>query len=386
MFDRVGRSLWTVVVVAVGLAAMPTLGSAQVPDPSRHLEFRDVFLQTPGPDWQRIDPPPANGKPAPPVLEIGRQIAMHEERIRVVDNWISATLTPGEITSRYFAQQKTFTPNDGKLENLQDGTRTIAGVTYPTLSLRYTPSSGSPVVDQVLLLMFPGDFDQRQRFYEVAWFDLHSATTNADNTSPFDDAIANLTLRPMGTVVASDDFQNPDVGLLANTNPDPDHYLRGYQDGEYDLQKVDPNWDRVPIAQITKVFADTTLAIDTYFASDTAGQYVELGCRRDVSDPGNTGYFLLVAPDRGYRIGRNDAGKVTALVDWRPSPAIQPGGDPMHIEFTCSGPNLSGTVNGSPLSTVNDRTYRDGRLLVGAGSPNGSAVDARFQALVVTQQ
>src|SRR5260370_41855460 len=131
--------------------------------------------------------------------------------------------------------------------------------------------------------------------------------------------------------------------------------------------------------------AATDLSVDDSFARETEGQYVKLGCRRKNTDPGNTGYFLMVSPDRGFRFGRNDEGTVVVLVDWRQSPAIPQGSDPMHVELTCARATLTGSVNGALLGSVDDSKYREGRLLIGASAPTGSTADARFQKLLVTQ-
>lgn len=43
---------------------------------------------------------------------------------------------------------------------------------------------------------------------------------------------------PPGTVLLADDFDDPDAGWLPTSSPQPDRYLRGYEDGEYFIQKT----------------------------------------------------------------------------------------------------------------------------------------------------
>jgi hypothetical protein len=133
--------------------------------------------------------------------------------------------------------------------------------------------------------------------------------------------VEGLSLRPLGTVLVSDDFPDPDAGALT-TASDGEHFSRGYADGKYDLQELDPTWNLTPVSQTSATFADTRLAVDMYFASDSPGQYAMLECRRVVSTDGETNYALLVSPDRGFRITRYDRGKVAVLADWRPTPAM----------------------------------------------------------------
>jgi hypothetical protein len=151
--------------IVLGVSSAPSftwVAHAQGAGGVRDLELHDMSLHTPGPDWVRTDVQPTSDKPA--YLEISRQIALHDERLRIADNWVSGALAPSDVATQWFASERTKVPADGKFGEFKGGLRAIDGVDYPTLAVQYTPASGSPITDEFELLYFPADFVQRHRF------------------------------------------------------------------------------------------------------------------------------------------------------------------------------------------------------------------------------
>src|SRR5260370_12616827 len=144
VFSRSRGQSWLVLLgLLVGLVGAPGVGRAQGADPARTVKFRDVTLQTPGPDWHLVDQPASSD--LSPALRIQRQLALHDERIVVADTWAPATLVPTEVASQFFSRDKATTSDNGKFEGFQEGTRTIPVTPYPTLSILFTPAPLTPV-------------------------------------------------------------------------------------------------------------------------------------------------------------------------------------------------------------------------------------------------
>src|SRR5262249_38395584 len=104
-------------------------------------------------------------------------------------------------------------------------------------------------------------------------------------------------------------------------------------------------------------------------------------------DPENdSGYRLTINPDdRTFLLRRWDDGKPVELMPWTNSDAIRGGAQNNRVELGCQGSTISARINGMQVASVQDSTYREGRLWMGAGAFSGqpSRAEARFKSLIV---
>lgn len=190
---------------------------------------------------------------------------------------------------------------------------------------------------------------------------------------------------PPGTVLFSDDFSDPANGQLPRQSPNPGEYAVGYSNGAYVIQKVDPDWDRVPTAFVPGAYANAGLAVDAHLTSSLPGQEIVIGCRRDPST--DSEYRFGIWPVEGvFALTRWDNGVPTRLVPHTSSAAINAGDAPNHLEMDCTGPTIIGRVNGTNLATITDATYSQGRFWMGVETASDShlTVPGTFGGLVVT--
>ncbi len=80
-----------------------------------------------------------------------------------------------------------------------------------------------------------------------------------------------------------------------------------------------------------------------------------------------------------------DKAQATTLVSFRTADAINSGTDVNHLELSCAGSTIAGSINGQPLFSVQDATYSQGTLNIGASGPPDGAGEIRFANLTVLQ-
>jgi hypothetical protein len=372
-------------MLAVGPSGVG-LARLQEEQPTPRIEFQDIGFQLPGPDWLREGRPP-EVQSASRLVRFTRTESLHTLSFTAVSAVAPGPLSRSEFAAKAFEQERQRPgPEEGRLEYSAPEERIVADRAYPVMRWHFTQPSGTPVGDGVILLYFSSDFEERQRLHVLLWSDLHSAETPAKPLDEFDAVVASVTVRPVGTVLLSDDFGDPSVGVLPATAPDADGYPRGYVDGEYMLQKVGPEGDRASAAQTDQAFADLAVAVDVRFASATRDQYTELACRRVTAPEGSSGYFLVVNPDRRrFRLIRRDKGTIHQLAEQAAS-EIKSGGTTNRLELTCAGTRIAASINGAPVAAVRDGTYVEGKVAIEVGAPSGSTAEARFDNLLVVRK
>jgi len=187
-----------------------------------------------------------------------------------------------------------------------------------------------------------------------------------------------------GTLLLSDNFDDPSAGRLPSSSSDPSHYERGYVDGEYVLSKVDPQFDGGAIVGLPGAYSNVSLAFDARIVGDSAGRSIALYCR---VQPGSrlSGYVAIVLPAAGsLRLYRYDDGEATPMTDIINAPAMRRGNATNRVELGCAGPTISASVNGTRAVAVGDGSYQQGALLISA-SANRATAQARLDNLAVTQ-
>jgi hypothetical protein len=185
-----------------------------------------------------------------------------------------------------------------------------------------------------------------------------------------------------GSRLMVDDFEDPDTGWLPVSDMTPSARL-GYENGEYRIQTVDPSAGPILLSLPVR-YRDTSFTVDAMIGGDIEGRYLELVCRRQVGM--FSAYSAVADLSQGsYRLIRRDNAQPTTLRRASGPRAIPPGEPPFRIGLTCAGNRISLTVNRALVATVQDDTYRDGSLAIGAGSfiENPQPVEARFDNLVV---
>jgi len=198
------------------------------------------------------------------------------------------------------------------------------------------------------------------------------------------------TPRPLGRVLARDDFSNPGAGLFGPASSNPSAYRSGYIDAGYQILKVDPkfsnNWREWAR---TDNFADVAVDVDARVASQTVGGFVKVGCRTPDLGAGNSGYQLSVRPDDGTvwldRVDKSTARQISPV---QRSDAVKQGTESNHLQIRCVGASISGIVNGVQVVQVEDSDYSTGRVYLGAGvvaAGQPGSVDARFNNFVVSE-
>ncbi len=177
--------------------------------------------------------------------------------------------------------------------------------------------------------------------------------------------------------------------------------MREYSQGEYVLRSPTTLPANSPFESHTRsalpgLYENISLAVDARLVDPGPEQWVKLACR--VQDESSYD-VLAVNPNVGaLSIARRIYGTWMPLANSgaEPSPAIHRGDQPNHLELTCRGAQLEASINGVPVASVGDGTFRDGRLSIGAGhtaffalpynAPLVHPIEAHFSGLVVTQR
>jgi hypothetical protein len=215
-----------------------------------------------------------------------------------------------------------------------------------------------------------------------------SATlTVATVSPPVPTAAPSIPTVAPGTILLSDDFSEPDFGRLPRSSNMPGKSRLGYADGEYLIEQLEPDSKRRPAAWLPGSYANASIALDARLEGPTQGRYLAVGCRSQPMSESH--YRLVVVPDSSqFALTRWDRDNEILLTPWIESPLIRPGNQMNRVELRSSGSEITVSINGAQLSTVQDSAYLTGSMWIGAGSSPESSltVQARFDNLVVAQQ
>jgi hypothetical protein len=184
-------------------------------------------------------------------------------------------------------------------------------------------------------------------------------------------------------VLLADTFDDPARGVLPQTSSHPTLWLVGYQNGEYVVSSVDPLRSGALGIWLPHTYTDVTLAVEARLVAGLHDGYVAIACRA-----GTGHYRLSVHPDsRSFALTRWDGGRRVALVDWKVSPAVRDWSQTNRLELRCAGTTIAASINGVQVAAVQDGTYREGRLWIGAGvfRDTRTLITARFDNLLVTR-
>jgi len=198
--------------------------------------------------------------------------------------------------------------------------------------------------------------------------------------------------KSFGTVVSSDQFDDPPRGVLPERSPDSTFYRRGYVDGHYEVAKVNAQRPGGYGARLERgahtYFDDVSVSIDSLFVDGptSTSMYVEIGCRHGDS---SGWYALRLKPDSGaVALYMSKAGEHMMLTPWQESGYVKRGkGQVNRLWLTCDGPHISGgvVVDGTAVSLAAavDDTRRGGVVFLEVDS-GSSAATFYFDDLIVT--
>jgi hypothetical protein len=192
----------------------------------------------------------------------------------------------------------------------------------------------------------------------------------------------------VAAVAHADDFSSPERGRLSRESTQPQNYRLGYENGEYVMKTVNPNWNRIAIAALPDTYDQTTISVDARLVGETDQRYIAVACRAHLEGQASE-YRLAMDPTVGaFTLGWWDAGRETRLVDWTLAPAIRRGTETNRLALRCAGNQITVSINDVRVAAVTDATYTSGSLWIGAGAFTGNSVttEARFDNLVVTRE
>lgn len=194
-------------------------------------------------------------------------------------------------------------------------------------------------------------------------------------------ALARAQTETYDEVVLADNFDDPALGFLPGSSPNPTRYEIGYVGGEYLIRRVDASFTGASTVQLPGQYADASIAVDVRLVGSTGERYVRLACREQTG-PDSEYRFLLRPGTREFRLERWDRGRAVVLQDWRAAAAIRGGNEKNGMELSCMGATISASVNGTQVGSVLDDTYLRGTMELGLFGA-GSTAEARFDNLVV---
>jgi hypothetical protein len=183
-----------------------------------------------------------------------------------------------------------------------------------------------------------------------------------------------------GTILLSDDFDDPSRAILPTTSQDP-RFRMGYVGGEYEIV------GHAGAVFLPDIQRDTTLSVDARLMGDPTGRYISIACRA-----GPQGWYVVtMRPDSGqFDLDRvSSTGAHTPLIPEKQAPAILSGNTRNHVDLTCSGDTIEVAINGTPVGSVRDATYTQGWFMIMAGAPQEDESEEailRLDNLVVRQR
>ena len=180
-----------------------------------------------------------------------------------------------------------------------------------------------------------------------------------------------------GQALYRDDFSDSSSGWrqASGTNGS-----QGYADGTYHFQVQAAHY--ILWAFSGHAYKNMQVEAD---ATRLAGPRINLfGLVCRVQDADNF-YFFVISSDGYYGIGKISKG-VTSLIDQEMmlySPLIPQDAGIVPLRFDCTGPVLTGYVNGQQVAAVQDADFASGDAGLIAGALDESGVDVAFDNFVV---
>ena len=194
---------------------------------------------------------------------------------------------------------------------------------------------------------------------------------------------------PVGNAVMTDDFSNPQSGWDVSTHSGG---RSAYDNGEYQVV-AEPQGVGVRFGYRSEAARDFVVEVNARLPEGRDDTAVYLGVRFK-STAGNApgGYVrLIVGPNQrravlGVNTWNGSSWSSPRLAETTDHPAIHQGSEPNRLGLKVKGTTFVAYVNGTEVLAAEDGTYPDGGgLVLGVIGPRGTATEARFDDLVVSE-
>lgn len=184
---------------------------------------------------------------------------------------------------------------------------------------------------------------------------------------------------PSGEVAFADDFEDPESGWATD---DRDEGWMDYVDGTFAIYAEKET--TILWSDAGQSFKDVVVAVEATLVDGPRNDNVGfgVGCRMNVED--DTGYLFLISGDGYYSIIRSDPTEYVTLEDWTETDAVEQGNVLNQIAATCKGDQLSLTVNGEEVVSIQDDTYAEGDLGLAAVTFESTAGEVHFDNLTAS--
>jgi hypothetical protein len=229
-------------------------------------------------------------------------------------------------------------------------------------------------------------------------------STASPSSASAPSSASNGTPPPSGTVLKADNYSDPSAGIMPQPASPPNGWTIGYVGGEYQIATTTPAAGTSLSIPVPGSYDDVSVSVDARLApASDSGTLVIVLCRASGSGDSATYYKLYVAPVVGqWNLVREDPGNSASLTGIQTVPAPVASGAKLHLQLTCSGSTITASIGGQQVASVQDGTYKTGRVFLGAGLPTTrfidpatgvvtdtntsvGSVDVRFSGLVLTQ-
>jgi len=230
-----------------------------------------------------------------------------------------------------------------------------------------------------------------------------SGTTGAAPTAVATPAAA-ATPAPSGTVLASDNFSNPSGGLFgtgSNAN-----FTWGYVGGDYQIASTQPLVEQSHFQAAHGAFGDQIVSADVHLGPNgDVGAAYGVGCRVTGGNSPAGYIFRINTQFSTWILTRVQPGGTPAIANGTDNAIAQsPPTSMHHLSLTCQGSTITGSIDGTQMTPVQDSTYQQGsgalfayssgtaagqsNSSVAAGTNTGgfpTKVDVRFDNFAITQ-
>ncbi|MFN8524010.1 MAG: hypothetical protein U0821_13010 [Chloroflexota bacterium] len=303
-------------------------------------------------------------------------------RIREPDSFYYATF---DASRRRFIVGKRVSGVTTVLQDWRDLSPTIATDSVNRIVIRAVGSEMIVNVDGTEVARLGDDA------IRAGAFDFGAFTWAGPASVRFDNVLLTAGAPPAapGVELLRDDFADEAHGLLSRVPSNRNVVDVGYDNGAYRLRRPDTPGLRASYVTVPVSSPDSDIAVDVDLVEPSPWKQYGLVCRDQAARGGSTHYRLTVEPSGArFRLDRFDRGVPTELWPWRDSPAIRRDGASNRLELGCRGTTITAVVNGVGIGTVDDATYRRGRLAVVTARTTDDpvAVEIRLRNLVVTKR
>jgi hypothetical protein len=184
-----------------------------------------------------------------------------------------------------------------------------------------------------------------------------------------------------GGILFQDNFDNPRSGWDVETLTDGS---LGYIDGQYDIMSKKDGTALFGVAY--QSFTDTLINVDTFQISGPENNHDVYGvlCRATYATKLHA-YAFVISGDGLYGISKiTDDGSIS-LTTGSAQNLINQGNASNHLIVGCVGDHLILWVNGTQIADYHDSTYTKGDIGLLAETDDETAMEARFDNLMVTE-